>query len=59
MHRKGHHDALRTWADAMLAKRTAKYKFKLTAMAVVNKLARIVFALLSRGGLYDKRPLAA
>lgn len=59
VHRKGHHDALRTWADGLLESKTVKYKFKLTAVAVANKLARIVFALLTRGGVYDERPVVA
>src|SRR5579883_1275217 len=59
VHRKGHHDALRCWADQLLARKTVKYKFKLTAVALANKLARIIFALLARGGEYDERPVAA
>ena len=47
-HRTGHDDALRRWADAMLERKTVKYKFKLTAVALANKLARIVFALLTQ-----------
>src|ERR1700752_4275694 len=58
-HRKGHNDALRRWASAMLERKTVKYKFKLTAVALANKVARIVFALMTRGGQYDGRPLAA
>ncbi len=58
-HRAGHDDALRHWADAMLARKTVKYKFKLTAVALANKLARIVFVLLTRGGLYEGRPVGA
>ena len=34
-------------------------KFKLTAVALANKLARIIFALLTKGGAYDDTPLAA
>ena len=59
IHRKGHHDALRNWASSMLERKTVKYKFKLTAVAFANKVARIVFALLTRGGEYDERPIAA
>ena len=36
-----------------------QYKFKLTAVALANKVARIVFALMTRGGQYDDRPVAA
>ena len=48
IHRKGHHDALRVWADRLLARRAVKYKFKLTAVALANKVARIVFALMTQ-----------
>jgi transposase len=58
-HRKGHNDALRVWADRLLERKDAKYKFKLTAVALANKLARIVFALLSRGGVYAGQPVGA
>ena len=58
-HRKGHNDALRLWASAMFERKTVKYKFKLTAVALANKVARIVFALMTRGGEYDDRPVAA
>jgi transposase len=59
IHRKGHHDALRVWADQLLARKGVKYKFKLTAVALANKVARIVFALLTRGGTYIERPVVA
>ena len=58
-HRKGHNDALRLWAGQLLARKSAKYKFKLTAVALANKVARIVFALLTRGGKYNDMPVAA
>jgi transposase len=58
-HRKGHNDAMRLWASGMLERKTVKYKFKLTAVALANKVARIVFALMTRGGQYDDRPVAA
>ena len=58
-HRKGHNDALRLWASAMLERKTVKYKFKLTAVAVANKVARIIYALMTRGGQYDDRPISA
>jgi transposase len=58
-HRKGHNDALRVWADKLLARQTVKYKFKLTAVALANKVARIVFALLTHGGQYIELPVAA
>ena len=57
--RKGHNDALRRWASGMLERKTVKYKFKLTAVALANKLARIVYALATKGGHYDDRPAAA
>jgi hypothetical protein len=43
----------------MLERKTVKYKFKLTAVALANKVARIVFALMTRGGQYDDRPVSA
>src|SRR6202035_1532449 len=58
-HRKGHNDALRVWADRLLARKAVKYKFKLTAVALANKVARIVFALMTRGGEYSEPPIAA
>jgi transposase len=58
-HHKGHTDALRRWASGMLERKTVKYKFKLTAVALANKVARIVYALMTRGGQYDDRPIAA
>ena len=57
--RKGHDDALRRWASGVLERKTVKYKFKLTAVALANKLARIVYALATKGGHYDDRPAAA
>ena len=58
-HRKGHNDAMRLWASAMFERKTVKYKFKLTAVALANKVARIVFVLMTRGGQYDGRPVTA
>ena len=49
-HRRGHNDALRLWASAVLERKTVKYKFNLTAVALANKVARIVFVLMTRGG---------
>jgi len=57
--RKGNNDALRRWASGLLERKTVKYKFKLTAVALANKLARIVYALATKGGHYDDRPVAA
>jgi transposase len=59
IHRKGHRDALRVWADQLLARKAVKYKFKLTAVALANKVARIVFALMTRGGQYNEVAVAA
>jgi transposase len=42
-----------------LERKTIKYKFKLTAVALANKVSRIVFALMTRGGQYDDRPVEA
>ena len=59
-HAKGHNDALRRWAKALLTRKEAvKHKFKLTAVALANKLARIVFAVLTSGETYHDRPVAA
>ena len=58
-HRAGHNDALRLWIKALLERKSVAYKVKLTAVALANKLARIVFALLTRGGSYDDRPVTA
>jgi transposase len=58
-HRKGHIDALRRWASGMLERKTVRYKFKPTAVALANKVAHIVFVLMTRGGQYDDRPVAA
>jgi transposase len=56
----GHKDALRRWAAALLERKGGfKYAFKLTAVALANKLARIAFAMLRSGGVYDDRPVAA
>ena len=49
-HRKGHNDALRRWVKALLERKSVAYKVKLTAVALANKLARVVFAILTRGG---------
>jgi transposase len=58
-HREGHNGALRRWVKALLERKPLAYKVKLTAVALANKLARIAFALLTRGGRYDDRPVAA
>ena len=58
-HAAGHSDALRRWAKEMLKRKAAhKYAFKLTAVALANKLARIVYAILRSGAPYDDRPVA-
>ena len=41
-HRKPHADALRTWAKKLIEKKP----FKLVAVALANKMARIAFAIL-------------
>jgi transposase len=58
-HREGHNDALRRWVKALLERKSVVYKVKLTAVALANKLARIAFAVLTRGECYDDRPVAA
>jgi len=56
-HRKGHNDALRLWASALIERKTVKYKFKLAAVALANKVARIVYALMTKGGHYELDPI--
>lgn len=58
-HREGHNDALRLWIKALLERKSVKYKVKLAAVALANKLARIAFALLTREKDYDDRPVSA
>lgn len=47
-HRKPHTDALRMWAKKLIEKKP----FKLVAVALANKLARIAFAMLQAGTSY-------
>ena len=59
-HAAGHDDALSSWAKDMLERKAGlKYAFKLTAVALANKLARIAYAILRSGETYDDRPVAA
>ena len=51
--------ALRVWAKQLFDRKTVKFKFKLTAVALANKVARIVFALLTKGGEYNEMPARA
>jgi transposase len=56
---RNHKDALRCWVTGLLERKGGlKYAFKLTAVALANKLARIAFAILRSGGVYDDRPVA-
>jgi transposase len=55
-----HRDALRVWAAQLLTKKKVlRHGFKLTAVAYANKLARIIFALLTKGGVYCDLPTRA
>jgi transposase len=54
-HRARHDDPLRTWAKALIATKP----FKLVAVALANKLARLVFALMRSGGSYRREPATA
>jgi transposase len=47
-HRQPHTDSLRNWAKKLMETKP----FKLVAVALANKLARIVFAVLRSGGSY-------
>ena len=58
-HAIGHNDSLRCWARQTLERKGGRAGFKLTAVALANKLARIVFAVLRSGEVYDDRPVAA
>ena len=51
-HRKPHADALRTWAGRLIEKKP----FKLVAVALANKMARIVFATLKAQTSYRGVP---
>jgi transposase len=51
-HRKAHDDALRMWAKRLIDKKP----FKLVAVALANKLARIVFAILKAETSYRAVP---
>jgi transposase len=59
VHAKGHDDALRRWAKDLMARKNGPGGRKLAAVALANKLARILFALLATGGVYQMRPAAA
>ena len=52
-HRKPHTDALRMWAKKLMDKKP----FKLVAVALANKMARIAFAMLRARTTYN--PIAA
>ena len=59
-HTTGHNDALRGWARALLKRKAGlKYAYKLSSVALAAKLARIVYAILRSGKVYDDRPVAA
>ena len=47
--------AAHTWLTALLARRP----FKVVAVALANKMARIAWALLAKGGTYRPPQLAA
>lgn len=50
-HKERHNDALRAWAKALIAHKP----FKLVAVALANKMARIVFALLASQSDYTAK----
>lgn len=43
-------DRARPWLKALLARRP----FKVAAVALANKMARIIWALLNKGGIYHR-----
>jgi transposase len=51
-HRKPHTDPLRMWAKRLLEKKP----FKLVAVALANKMARIAFAILRGKTVYREIP---
>jgi transposase len=51
-HRKPHHDALRSWAKKLMQTKP----FKLVAVALANKLARIAFAIMRGKTTYSAVP---
>lgn len=56
----GHRDALRLWASQLLERKGGRPNGStLVAVALANKLARVVFAVLRSGKPYDDRPVAA
>ena len=55
----GHRDAMRVWATQLRRRKDARTGFKVAAVALANKLARIAFAVLRSGKAYDDRPVAA
>ena len=57
-HAAAHNDPLRRWAK-QLERKGGRAGFKLTAVAIANKLARIAFAVLRSGDVYDDQPVAA
>jgi transposase len=52
-HRAPHTDALRTWAKKLIEKKP----FKLVAVALANKMARIAFAILKAQTSYRGIPV--
>ena len=58
-HAAAHNDPLRRWAKQLLERKGGRAGFKLTAVAIANKLARIAFAVLRSGDVYDDQPVAA
>ena len=52
VHRKPHTDPLRTWAKKLIEKKP----FKLVAVALANKMARIAFAILRGKTVYREIP---
>ena len=52
-HRTPHHDALRSWAKKLMQTKP----FKLVAVALANKMARIAFAIMRGRTTYSAAPV--
>ena len=58
-HARGRNDPLHRYARQLLERKGGQAGFKLTAVALANKLARIVFAILHSGKVFSDPPVPA